>query len=218
MTSIPRYVSQWLKICLPMQLSQEMWVQSLGREDALGEQMTTYSSILAWKIPRTEKPGRLQSMGLQKVGHGQIHRHMSVASNNIAHYLTVPESRIQPGSHWTESVLAKVEFFLETVEEDPFHCLFQLLVTIFKASHVASLNLIHFPDSLTYKDSRDYTGFNIFRRLTIIQNIYKKVHGNALQLLSLFFPPILTSWTFIIFCYMCHTLPSRICLYRPARW
>ena len=143
MASIPQYVSQWLKICLPMQLPLEMWVQSLGQEDALGEQMTTYSSILAWKIPRTEKPGRLQSMGLQKVGHGQIHRHMSVASNNIAHYLTVPESRIQPGSHWTESVLAKVEFFLETVEENPFHCLFQLLVTIFKASHVASLNLSH---------------------------------------------------------------------------
>ena len=39
-----------------MQLSQEMWVQSLGQEDALGEQMTTYSSILAWKTPWAEKP------------------------------------------------------------------------------------------------------------------------------------------------------------------
>ena len=46
-----------------MQLSQEMWVQSLGQEDALGEQMTTYSSILAWKILWTEELGRLQSMG-----------------------------------------------------------------------------------------------------------------------------------------------------------
>ena len=122
---------------------QEMWVQSLGQEDALGQQMTTYSSVFAWKIPRTEKPGRLQSMGLQKVGHGQIPRQMPVASNNIAYYLTVLESRIQPGSHWTESVLAKVEFFLETVEENPFHCLYQFLVTIFKASRVASLNLSH---------------------------------------------------------------------------
>ena len=126
-----------------MQLSQEMWVQSLGQEDALGEQMTTYSSILAWKILRTENPGRLQTMGLRKAGHGQTHRHMPVASNNIAYYLTVLESRIQPGSHCTESVLAKVEFFLEAVEENPFHCLSQLLVTIFKASHVTSLNLSH---------------------------------------------------------------------------
>ena len=40
-----------------------MWVLSLGWEDALGEEMATHSSILAWKIPWTEEPGRLQSMG-----------------------------------------------------------------------------------------------------------------------------------------------------------
>ena len=45
---------------------QETWVQSLGREDPLEKEMTTHSSILAWKIPWTEEPGRLQSMGLQK--------------------------------------------------------------------------------------------------------------------------------------------------------
>ena len=45
-----------------------MRVQSLGQEDALEEGMATHSSILAWRIPRTEKPGRL-SMGLQRVGH-----------------------------------------------------------------------------------------------------------------------------------------------------
>ena len=43
-----------------------MQVQSLGREDPLEKEMTTHSSILAWEIPRTEEPGRLQSMGLQK--------------------------------------------------------------------------------------------------------------------------------------------------------
>ena len=42
-------------------------VQSLGREDPLEKEMATDSSILAWKIPRTEEPGRLQSMGLQRV-------------------------------------------------------------------------------------------------------------------------------------------------------
>jgi len=44
-------------------------VQSLGREDPLEKEMATHSSILAWKIPWTEEPGRLQSMGLQRVGH-----------------------------------------------------------------------------------------------------------------------------------------------------
>ena len=42
---------------------QETWVQSLGWEDPLEKEMATHSSILAWKIPRTEEPGRLQSMG-----------------------------------------------------------------------------------------------------------------------------------------------------------
>ena len=49
-----------------------MWetqVQSLGWEDLLEEEMATHSSILAWKIPWTEEPGRLQSMGSQRAGH-----------------------------------------------------------------------------------------------------------------------------------------------------
>ena len=48
---------------------QETWVQSLGREDPLEKDMATYSSIHAWKIPWTEEPGGLQSMGSQRVGH-----------------------------------------------------------------------------------------------------------------------------------------------------
>ena len=43
-------------------------VQSLGQEDPLEKGMATHSSMLAWKIPWTEEPGRLQSMGLQRVG------------------------------------------------------------------------------------------------------------------------------------------------------
>ena len=42
---------------------QETWVQSLGQEDPLEKEMATHSSILAWKIPWLEEPGRLQSMG-----------------------------------------------------------------------------------------------------------------------------------------------------------
>ena len=47
----------------------ETWVQSLGWEDLLEKEMATHSSILAWKIPWTEEPGRLWSMGSQRVGH-----------------------------------------------------------------------------------------------------------------------------------------------------
>ena len=48
---------------------QETRVPSLGQEDPLKKEMATRSSILAWEIPRTGKPGRLQSMGLQRVRH-----------------------------------------------------------------------------------------------------------------------------------------------------
>ena len=52
---------------LPM---QETRVQSLGQEDPLEKEMATLSSILAWEISWMEEPGGLQSIGLQKVGHG----------------------------------------------------------------------------------------------------------------------------------------------------
>ena len=59
-------VAQRLKHLPPMWESQ---VWSLGWEDPLEKEMVTHSSILAWRIPWTEKPGKLQSMGLQRVGH-----------------------------------------------------------------------------------------------------------------------------------------------------
>ena len=59
-------VAQMVK-CLPMM--QETQVQSLGWEDPLEKEMATHTSILAWKIPWTEDPGRLQSMGSQRVRH-----------------------------------------------------------------------------------------------------------------------------------------------------
>ena len=52
-----------------MQESQEMKIWSLGWEDHLEEGMATHSSIFAWKIPRTEEPGRLESMGSHRVRH-----------------------------------------------------------------------------------------------------------------------------------------------------
>ena len=51
---------------------QETWVRSLGWEDPLEKEMATHSSTLAWKIPRTEEPGSLQSMGLQRIEHNRV--------------------------------------------------------------------------------------------------------------------------------------------------
>ena len=48
---------------------REIWVRSLGREDPLREEMATHSSTLAWKIPWTEEPGGLQTMGSPRAGH-----------------------------------------------------------------------------------------------------------------------------------------------------
>ena len=59
---------------------QKMPLQSLGQEDPLEKGMATHSSILAWRIPWTEQPGRLQSMGLQRVGHDW---------GNLAHPLVI---------------------------------------------------------------------------------------------------------------------------------
>ena len=47
----------------------ETWAQTLGQEDPLEKEMATHSSTLAWRIPWRVEPGRLQSMGLQRVGH-----------------------------------------------------------------------------------------------------------------------------------------------------
>ena len=62
-------VAQQWRTCLPMQEMQEMWVQSLNREDPLHLKITIHSSILAWKISLTEEPGRLQSRASQRIRH-----------------------------------------------------------------------------------------------------------------------------------------------------
>ena len=58
-------VAQMVK---PLPTMRETQVQSLGREDPLEKELATHSSILAWKIPWMEEPGRLQSIALQRVG------------------------------------------------------------------------------------------------------------------------------------------------------
>ena len=58
------HLAQWERIHLPVQETQKTWVLSLGWEDPLEEEVAAHSSILAWEIPWTEEPGRLQSVGL----------------------------------------------------------------------------------------------------------------------------------------------------------
>ena len=60
--------------------TQENWVWSLSWEDPLKEEMVTHSSILAWGIPWTEEPGRLQSMGSQRVGYNRMMEHSTTTN------------------------------------------------------------------------------------------------------------------------------------------
>ena len=61
--------SQVVQMVKNLPAVQETWLRSLGWEDPLEKEMAMHSSILAWKISWTEEPGRLQSMGWQRVGH-----------------------------------------------------------------------------------------------------------------------------------------------------
>ena len=73
-TGLPRWLSG-KRIHLLMQWMQDMWVWSLGREYLIEEEMATCSNMLAWRIPWTEKPGGLQFMGSQRVGHNLATEH-----------------------------------------------------------------------------------------------------------------------------------------------
>ena len=67
MAKVSPYKEDHIKSLPAMQESQETQVQSLGQEDPLEEGTATDSSVLAWRIPYTEEPGRLQSMGSQNM-------------------------------------------------------------------------------------------------------------------------------------------------------
>ena len=79
-------VAQWWRICLPM---QETCVWYLAQEDLQEEDMATHSSVLAWKIPRTEDPGRLQSIGSQRVRHNWVTEHMLSNTQSIIQILQI---------------------------------------------------------------------------------------------------------------------------------
>ena len=87
-------VAQMVKI-LPA--IQEIWVRSLGWEDPLEKEMAIHSSILAWRIPWTKEPNRLQSMGLQRVEHDRVtslSKVMKTDSLCIKHNITIKSNLI----------------------------------------------------------------------------------------------------------------------------
>ena len=82
-------VAQWIKNLPAMQETQVMWVRSLAQEDPLDEGMAMHSNILAWKIPWTEEPLGLQSMGSQRVRYDWERRHTPHLYPFICHRWTV---------------------------------------------------------------------------------------------------------------------------------
>ena len=77
---LPFLISQMVKNLPAM---QETWVQSLVQKDPLEKGMATHSSILAWRIPWTEEPGRLQSMGSQRVRHDWVTFYLRFSYNSL---------------------------------------------------------------------------------------------------------------------------------------
>ena len=75
-------MAQSVKNLPVMQETQEMWVQSLGEEDPLEQEMATHSSNLAWKIPRIEEPGR-QSMGSQRIVYNRATKHAHILQKQM---------------------------------------------------------------------------------------------------------------------------------------
>ena len=71
-------MAQQVKNLTAMQETQEMQIQSLGWEDPLEEEISTHSSILAWRIPCREETGGLQFMGLHRIGHSGAHTYTQV--------------------------------------------------------------------------------------------------------------------------------------------
>ena len=80
-----------------------MWVRSLGQEDPLEKEMATHSSILSWRIPWTEEPGELQSMGSQRVGHDQ---------SNLAHTAHVNNANRVCNAYYASDIPLKALFAL----------------------------------------------------------------------------------------------------------
>ena len=85
---------------------QETWARSLGQEDPLEKETETHSSNLTWEIPWTEEPGRLQSMGLQRVGHDWV---TSLSLSLVLFRLNWVSNRRDPGFQISKPIISRTE-------------------------------------------------------------------------------------------------------------
>ena len=90
---------------------QETQVLSLGQEEPLEEEMATHSSIIAWEIPWTEEPGRLQSMGSRRVGYDLVTKQQQAWKNNWNSYMTkrVEGIRLKKKTNWTQNIFSNLK-------------------------------------------------------------------------------------------------------------
>ena len=96
----------------PVQEMQEIWVWSLNQEDPLEKEMATHSSILPWKIPRTEKPGRLKSIRSQWVGHTFFSTFLpALAAIARFHFLPVWQVEGHIVLHWISGLTVNLGIF-----------------------------------------------------------------------------------------------------------
>ena len=100
-----------------MQEMREMQVASLGREDPLEEETATHSSILAWKIPWTEEPGGLQSMGWQRVRHNWVNEHTQQTLSSLV-AVNNPHSPTSPHPPWNSFLFPHfMQFILAEIHQ-----------------------------------------------------------------------------------------------------
>ena len=105
-----------------MQETQEMWVQSLGWEDPLQEEMATHSSILAWEIPWPEVPGGLQSTQSQRVQHDLATKRQTTHTHNGI-LLSYRKNEILPFTPtWTDTEIITLSELSQTGNVISFTC------------------------------------------------------------------------------------------------
>ena len=128
-----------------MQETQEMQVQHLGQEDPLEKEMTTHSSIFAWRIPWTEEPSRLQSIGSQRIRHDWAQHTLYYSGNQ------------QIWKIWNFQTFHRIVSYVEKVFAVlPAGCMF-LYICVQKYQHV-HFSLV-FSSSSSWKDPGFYDSY-----------------------------------------------------------
>ena len=122
---------------------QRTWVQSLGWEDSLEGSMATHSSILAWKIPWTEKPSRLQSIGSQRVRHdwddlAHIRDHIVFVFLSLVYFIYHNDLQVHPRCFKWQDFLLVCEWII-------FHCVYNWPLNNMDLNFMGQLTHVFFP-------------------------------------------------------------------------